>query len=672
MNILHTHTGDFTPAETAWAIANDRVFTHDDPALMDADYPYLVLAFPHSRSYRVMDAWSVNALGQKHPEKPTAFPVLMAEVSSIDFAAPPLRQALLNFSRLGQQSPSFIEPQDLYQATRTGRLWRGNDESPAPYIVVDSADGNGGGQPIDHRGAKLGPFLAQLPQGVYTATKVAEMPTDVVRHLRAPVKTFIFGLSPDAHWNLALGVGRDQDEARADAIDRMRVRNPAAKADASAEAGPERLLHLLTVGGASVVHCMPGQYQSQQQLGHNYMSLETHVVAEILSSDSRVSELLSGKPVTPARVLNLLQSRLRKIFHEHEFNPVMVDLAEVAESLEPEASRLVDNPPAVVAIDGGRKIVKPQDFGYFPTPPELAERVLALADIKPGMKVIEPAPAEVSPQLVAVQSGRKIDQDVLSVLSRCEVEGKLVRLPDGRLEAKLYKKVDEVLRTLGGKWIGRKVMAHQFDEDPQAALDVAVGTGTFVKPQDFGYFPTPPELVERVLALADIEPGMKVLEPSAGQGAFAIALARLVGNPDLVTVCELLPANAKKLREAGFSAVNQVDFLTVDPYPLYDRVIMNPPFGMGVDVDHVMHATKFLKPDGKLVAITSVSWESRETRKAQEFRAFVEQTEAQVQEVDHGAFKAAGTNVATRILSMDAENFPWNQQHRQTERQRAA
>lgn len=664
MKIHHTHTGNFTPNEMAWAIANDRVFTHDDPALMDADYPYLVLAFPHSRSYRVMDAWSVDALGQKHPEKPTAFPVLMAEVSSIDFATPPLRQALLNFSRLGRSGPSFVSQSDLYDAIRSGRFWQGNDPALPPFMVVDRADGADGGQPVDYRGAKTGPYQTQLPQGVYSVATAANLPAIVMQYMRMPANTYVFGLTPDARWNLALGVGRDQEEARADAIGRMHLRYSRVKADASAQDGPDRLLYQLIVGGVTPLELRTGSYPSQEQLGHEYMSVETYMVASTLASDGRVSELLSGKPVTPSRVLNLLQSRLKRIYQDHKFDATMVDLAEVAESLTPEPSRLVDK-ASTAAVKAPARKAKPQDFGYFPTPPKLVERVLA--DIEPGMKVLEPAP-----QLVAVNGGRKIDEDVLNILRQCEVDGQLVRLPPGQLPSKLYKKVDEVLRTLGGKWIGRKVMAHQFDEDPQAALDVAVGTGTFVKPQDFGYFPTQPELVERVLALADIEPGMKVLEPSAGQGAFAIALARLVGNPDLVTVCELLPANARKLREAGFSAVNQVDFLTVDPYPLYDRVIMNPPFGMGVDVDHVMHATKFLKPDGKLVAITSVSWESRETRKAQEFRAFVEQTEAQVQEVDHGAFKAAGTNVATRIISMDAENFPWNQQHRQTERQRAA
>jgi hypothetical protein len=41
-----------------------------------------------------------------------------------------------------------------------------------------------------------------------------------------------------------------------------------------------------------------------------------------------------------------------------------------------------------------------------------------------------------------------------------------------------------------------------------------------------GYYPTPPEIVEYIMATGDVEPGQVVLEPSAGHGALAEALRR--------------------------------------------------------------------------------------------------------------------------------------------------
>jgi hypothetical protein len=61
-----------------------------------------------------------------------------------------------------------------------------------------------------------------------------------------------------------------------------------------------------------------------------------------------------------------------------------------------------------------------------------------------------------------------------------------------------------------------------------------------------------------------------------------------------------------------------------DPGALYDRVIANPPFDCERDIDHVMHALRFLAPDGCLTAIMSAGTEFRETRKAIAFRALMD------------------------------------------------
>lgn len=432
----------------------------------------------------------------------------------------------------------------------------------------------------------------------------------------------VFRLEGEPRGILAIGVGGSVLGHIEDAIARLRSRFPGLKPSVAKDAlPPARLLNALLASKGLVRSPLKDEIPPQDRLG-DYATVETEMVASAVSSDSELKARVGRlAKVSPDAVAELFWSQVPR--WTNGGRPSLVDWYEVMDSVvEIETSPKEQAPVATVASD-------------------------------------EPI------------GGRRIDPAVLEVLVECNGDGPLVRLPPRRLDPKLYKKVDEVLRALGGKWVGGKTQAHRFEDDPSAVLEVAVATGTYVKPQDLGFFPTQPAEVERVLEQAAIEPGMTVLEPSAGVGAFAIRMAELTGGQAHVTACELLPGNARKLREAGFENVIEGDFLAMEPEPIYDRVVMNPPFNGGVDVDHVMHAARFLKPDGRLVAITGPGWQFNSSRKAQAFRAFVEESEGEVQSVESGAFKAVGTNVATRIVSIDAENLPWNRVEQAVERQRA-
>src|SRR3546814_16987947 len=95
---------------------------------------------------------------------------------------------------------------------------------------------------------------------------------------------------------------------------------------------------------------------------------------------------------------------------------------------------------------------------------------------------------------------------------------------------------------------------------------------------------------------------MRVLEPSAGQGELARWCCRAGG---VVDCYELMDENYAVLSEAPcfFAAVQQIDFLTVHAQPIYDRVIMNPPFLKQAEVHHVTPAHQYLKPGGSMIAI---------------------------------------------------------------------
>ena len=158
---------------------------------------------------------------------------------------------------------------------------------------------------------------------------------------------------------------------------------------------------------------------------------------------------------------------------------------------------------------------------------------------------------------------------------------------------------------LRGEVTGQPRAKDQEPETPQAekfdALkdQLALGVQVVRAPQ---LFPTPPDLAARMVEVAEIEPDMVVLEPSAGTGN----ILRAIGpQPDKVAV-EINPRLVESLTRQGHSGlrVHQGDFLECNgDLGIFDRILMNPPFENGADIKHITHALTMLKPGGRLVAI---------------------------------------------------------------------
>lgn len=178
----------------------------------------------------------------------------------------------------------------------------------------------------------------------------------------------------------------------------------------------------------------------------------------------------------------------------------------------------------------------------------------------------------------AASRSRRVDEDVLAVLRAGRTEDSRFYLGPERLDPKLYKRVNVVLKDLGGAWKGGKTQAHVFEGAADEAVAAVIASGEYLTAKDFGFFPTPAGLAERAVSMAGLAPGMKVLEPSAGDGSLALRAAAIVGVQN-VTACEYLERNVAKLKAAGLTDVIHGDFLATEPAPIYDAVIMNPPFG---------------------------------------------------------------------------------------------
>lgn len=270
---------------------------------------------------------------------------------------------------------------------------------------------------------------------------------------------------------------------------------------------------------------------------------------------------------------------------------------------------------------------------------------------------------------------RRVAPDVQAVLKVCRIEKAHVYLPATKLDRKLYEAVNDVLTSMGGKWRSGKTQAHVFaDVDPdafQACFADLQATGSYTDPKDLSFFPTPAGLAKKVVEMAQVEAGMNTGEFSAGNGAIALELAQAAGGRDKVFCVELFPPNVKILRNHGFH-VHEGDFLLMEPpaseAEKYDRIVINPPFSNFQDAAHVAHACKFLKESGRLVAITSTSWQHQTVnRKAGEFRNFLSETKAEIEQIAAGEFKSSGTMVATIVLAIDGVNLPWYHADRMTE-----
>jgi hypothetical protein len=166
-----------------------------------------------------------------------------------------------------------------------------------------------------------------------------------------------------------------------------------------------------------------------------------------------------------------------------------------------------------------------------------------------------------------------------------------------------------------------------------------------------GYFPTPKVVVARMLEAADIRPGMNVLEPSAGKGNIADAIREAEPEANLETV-EQQRTLAKILEAKGHKIAGE-DFFAYEGQP--DRIVMNPPFENGQDIDHVRRAYDLVKPGGRVVAIMSEGPFFRNDKKAVAFRDWLDEIDGTSEKLPEGAFKSSerSTGVNTRLVILD-------------------
>lgn len=251
-----------------------------------------------------------------------------------------------------------------------------------------------------------------------------------------------------------------------------------------------------------------------------------------------------------------------------------------------------------------------------------------------------------------------ISPEAAEVLRRGSWSGEVYILPQGQLERSLYAAVDKVLRALGGKW-NRSAGGHIFSAEAKAALEAALAEGHVIDhKKSLEQFFTPQDLAKRMAAQLGIEPGMTILEPSAGSGrlveqalargawVLAIELSVHLAYP----LADLDPVGALRIFNADFMAWSPPE----DADPI-DRVLMNPPFSRNQDIAHVLRAYDFLRPGGRLMAVMSPHHRFAGDSASVEFRGFCANPARRAMWADlpPGTFKEAGTMIKAGLLYLE-------------------
>lgn len=164
------------------------------------------------------------------------------------------------------------------------------------------------------------------------------------------------------------------------------------------------------------------------------------------------------------------------------------------------------------------------------------------------------------------------------------------------------------------------------------------------------YFATPEPVGLKMVEWANIKPGDKVLEPSAGHGA----IARFFPAQSDVTMVE--PSYDLSQRAAlanGTARIINGRFEDLSRANKFDAIVMNPPFGTGgkTAYEHLAKAAKHLRQGGRLVALVPRGGISE-----RRFDQFFGGDEAKGLDLvarikmPWVTFERAGTKVATEVL----------------------
>ena len=235
---------------------------------------------------------------------------------------------------------------------------------------------------------------------------------------------------------------------------------------------------------------------------------------------------------------------------------------------------------------------------------------------------------------------------IRDIMTRAQVEeareqGRIQESPEG-LGFWLMQSREELDAAQAKKETPKPEQKENAEEFAAMKESLKAGVQVVTAPQ---LFPTPIAIAEKMAELAEIEPGHRVLEPSAGTGNILKAIQDTGKNCEVIAV-EINNALCRGLNtNPCVSKVEEADFLQCCDLGTFDRILMNPPFANAADIQHIEHALTKLKPGGRIVAICANGPRQNERLKP---RATTWEP------LPPGSFKESGTGVNAVLLTIDA------------------
>lgn len=245
----------------------------------------------------------------------------------------------------------------------------------------------------------------------------------------------------------------------------------------------------------------------------------------------------------------------------------------------------------------------------------------------------------------------KLTNEQILLLENWATEGNKFYL-QWQLDRKAYVNINQVLETIWLKW-NKKEKAHiaewLSEQDLLDAIDDIIETWEVETVQEtikkFQFYPTPKEVVDYMIELADIKDGSNVLEPSAWQWSIIDWILSTWKDCYIVWV-ELNSNNFEILKSKYDIELHNTDFTEFNTWIRYDRIVANPPFSKSQDVKHILDMYNLLKDWWKIVSVASNWIIFREWKVYDKLRSL----NPEIIKLDEWSFKDSWTLVNTVLV----------------------
>lgn len=230
-----------------------------------------------------------------------------------------------------------------------------------------------------------------------------------------------------------------------------------------------------------------------------------------------------------------------------------------------------------------------------------------------------------------------------------------------------YNRLKPLIGLVGGFW-REKYGGFSFNgtkQDVERKMEYCSRLDSFTIPDEvlqrskYKFYPTPSEIAENLVDLANISELDVCLEPSAGQGSILDCIVKKTSH---YVAVELDPLNIDCLVNRGYKVYHMPFEDYYNFYKYYrnykveqeiTRVVMNPPFAETLCLRHVMLAYDLLAPGGILVTILPENALYYKNNKVTDtFNCLLKGIQSECKPMATRVFANMGVNVHTVVLVM--------------------